>query len=152
MTAINRSLEQSRLEIMILAIGVLVLVSLLGLIVFINLRFRPRYERDGQKHDYAYDEKPPYIPYSDNASLAENAKRELATLTRRVTLSASVDATASGQDTKAQSEQRCFKLVPSTNREKTTQQQVQDDHEDTKIASSGNDARHDETGSQSVMI
>ncbi|KAJ6789881.1 hypothetical protein PWT90_04268 [Aphanocladium album] len=152
MSAINRSLEQSRLEIMILAIGVLVLVSLLGLIVFINLRFRPRYERDGQKHDYAYDEKPPYIPYSDNASLAEDAKRQLATLTRRVTMSASVDATASGQDIQPQSEQRHFQLVPSTNREKTTHEQVQDDHEDTKTATSGNDARHDESGQQIVMI
>lgn len=58
MSAINRSLEQSRLEIMILAIGVLVLVSMLGLIVFINLRFRPRYERQAQRSDYVLqDEK-----------------------------------------------------------------------------------------------
>lgn len=61
MSAINRSLEQSRLEIMILAIGVLVLVSLLGLFVFINLRFRPRYERKELSHinnnDYVHNEK-----------------------------------------------------------------------------------------------
>ncbi|KAM3513840.1 hypothetical protein MY11210_002565 [Beauveria gryllotalpidicola] len=58
MSAINRSLEQSRLEIMILAIGVLVLVSLLGLFVFINLRFRPHGERKAQQIDYGYDQKP----------------------------------------------------------------------------------------------
>lgn len=58
MSTIHRSLEQSRLEIMILAIGVLVLVSLLGLFVFINLRFRPHYERKEPKNDYMYtDEK-----------------------------------------------------------------------------------------------
>lgn len=43
---------------MILAIGVLVLVSLLGLFVFINLRFRPHYERKARQDDYGYDEKP----------------------------------------------------------------------------------------------
>ncbi len=60
MSAINRSLEQSRLEIMILAIGVLILVSLLGLFVFINLRFRPHCERKARQNDYGYDEKPVY--------------------------------------------------------------------------------------------
>ncbi|KAJ4144765.1 hypothetical protein LMH87_003635 [Akanthomyces muscarius] len=145
MSAINRSLEQSRLEIMILAIGVLVLVSLLGLFVFINLRFRPHYERKARQDDYGYEEKPV-------VSFADNAKRELATLTRRVTASASVDAAASGQDTKSLPGSRRFQLVPSTNRETTTQEPVQDDHEDMKPASSGHGASHDETGLQIVMI
>ncbi|OAR02286.1 hypothetical protein LLEC1_03648 [Akanthomyces lecanii] len=60
MSALNPSLEQSRLEIMILAIGVLVLVSLLGLFVFINLRFRPHHERKARQDGYGYDEKPVY--------------------------------------------------------------------------------------------
>ncbi len=87
-----------------------------------------------------------------SVSFADNAKRELATLTRRVTASASVDAAASGQDTKSLPGSRRFQLVPSTNRETTTQEPVQDDHEDMKPASSGHGASHDETGLQIVMI
>ncbi|EGX97010.1 hypothetical protein CCM_01669 [Cordyceps militaris CM01] len=165
MSAINRSLEQSRLEIMILAIGVLVLVSLLGLIVFINLRFRPRGERKRQQNDYGYNQKPgpssEKYKYHDtflqsvrrrSISLADNAKREFASLTRRATLSVPVDATAIGPDVKPQPEHRRFRLVPSTNTEATNQEPVQDDHEYTRTASSGNDAGHDETGQKIVMI
>ncbi|KGQ12620.1 hypothetical protein BBAD15_g1649 [Beauveria bassiana D1-5] len=149
MSAINRSLEQSRLEIMILAIGVLVLVSLLGLFVFINLRFRPRGERKAQQIDYGYDQKP---VFSDNASLADNAKREFAILTRRVTMSASIDATASGQDVRPRPEQRSFQLVSSTSREAAAQERVQDDHKNTIIAPSGNDVSHDEADQEIAMM
>ncbi|KAM3465941.1 hypothetical protein MY5147_005529 [Beauveria neobassiana] len=149
MSAINRSLEQSRLEIMILAIGVLVLVSLLGLFVFINLRFRPRGERKAQQIDYGYDQKP---VFSDNASLADNAKREFAILTRRVTMSASIDATASGQDVRPRQEQRSFQLVSSTSREAAAQERVQDDHKNTIIAPSGNDVSHDEADQEIAMM
>ncbi|KAM0738592.1 hypothetical protein ACQRIT_006329 [Beauveria bassiana] len=160
MSAINRSLEQSRLEIMILAIGVLVLVSLLGLFVFINLRFRPRGERKAQQIDYGYDQKPVYNhgdTFIDSvrrrsASLADNAKREFAILTRRVTMSASIDATASGQDVRPRPEQRSFQLVSSTSREDAAQEKVQDDHKNTIIASSGNDVSHDEAGQEIVMM
>ncbi|TQV99877.1 hypothetical protein V2A60_005306 [Cordyceps javanica] len=163
MSAINRSLEQSRLEIMILAIGVLILVSLLGLIVFINLRFRPHGERQKQHNDYGYDEKPVFTTRDSgdtfmdsvrrrSVSLADNAKRELAFLTRRVTMSASVDATASGPDAKLQTEQRRFLLMPSINTAATNQKSVHNDHEDTKSPSSGNDVGHDETGQKIVMI
>lgn len=85
-------------------------------------------------------------------SFADNAKRELATLTRRVTMSGSVDATASGQDLTPRSESRYFPLVPSVNRETTTRKPVQDNREATKPLSSGNDASHDETGLEVVMI
>ncbi|OAR02287.1 hypothetical protein LLEC1_03649 [Akanthomyces lecanii] len=86
-----------------------------------------------------------------SVSFADNAKRELVTLTRRVTASAPVDAAASGQDTKSGPESGRFQPVPSANRETTTQEQVQDDHEDAKPALSGNAASHDEIG-QIVMI
>ncbi|KAM0665461.1 hypothetical protein MY8738_006151 [Beauveria namnaoensis] len=164
MSAINRSLEQSRLEIMILAIGVLVLVSLLGLFVFINLRFRPRGERKAQQIDYGYDQKPVFSDKYNHgdtfidsvrrrsASLADNAKREFAILTRRVTMSASIDATASGQDVRPRPEQRSFQLVSSTSREDAAQEKVQDDHKNTIIASSGNDVSHDEAGQEIVMM
>ncbi|OAA73971.1 hypothetical protein ISF_00872 [Cordyceps fumosorosea ARSEF 2679] len=119
MSAINRSLEESRLEIMILAIGVLFLVSMLGLVVFINLRFKSYDEPKRRHDDYVYDEKPRFNTFAESvrrrsASLADNGKTELASLTRRATLSASADTTASGPDVKPQSEQRRFKLVPST--------------------------------------
>lgn len=61
-------------------------------------------------------------------------------------MSASIDATASGPDVKPQPEQRRYQLVSFTSREATTQEKVQDDHENTRIASSGNDASHDEAG------
>ncbi|PMB69680.1 hypothetical protein BM221_004325 [Beauveria bassiana] len=169
MSAINRSLEQSRLEIMILAIGVLVLVSLLGLFVFINLRFRPRGERKAQQIDYGYDQKPKSLLPAEtarynhgdtfidsvrrrSASLADNAKREFAILTRRVTMSASIDATASGQDVRPRPEQRSFQLVSSTSREDAAQEKVQDDHKNTIIASSRNDVSHDEADQEIVMM
>lgn len=73
-----------------------------------------------------------------SASLADDAKREPAALRRRVTMSASVDSTATtgGQDINSPREPRRFPLVPSTNRESTTitQEKVQDDHEDNDAA------------------
>ncbi len=54
MSSIQRSLEQSRLEIVLLAIGVFGLVSLLGVLVFVSVGTKPytkRRDTEGRMND-----------------------------------------------------------------------------------------------------
>ncbi|KAK5989978.1 hypothetical protein PT974_08241 [Cladobotryum mycophilum] len=105
MPGLQRSLDDIRLEIVLIAARVLVLVSLLGILILMNVGFKtPSRKQDSESYEAAtgwrelYDDTQPDaqpITYHDDETfiesvrrrsldLAEDFKRELSTFTRKV--------------------------------------------------------------------